>query len=195
MDVTFFPTPADFRHWLAENHETAPELWVGYYKKDTGRPSITWPESVDQALCFGWIDGIRKTIDDQSYKIRFTPRRQDSVWSAVNIKKVAELTKQGLMQPAGLRAFQQRRTDKSEIYTYEQAKNPQFDPTHEQQFRANQKAWDYFQSQPPGYRKSATWWVISAKKEETRLKRLNTLITDSENHRRIAPLNRKPNSE
>jgi uncharacterized protein YdeI (YjbR/CyaY-like superfamily) len=195
MEPLFFPTPADFRQWLAENHETAPELWVGYYKKDTDRPSINWSESVDQALCFGWIDGIRKTIDDQSYKIRFTPRRKDSVWSAVNIKKVAELSEQGLMQPAGLRAFEQRKQDKSVIYAYEQRNNPQFEEAHQQQFRANEKAWAYFQSQPPGYRKTATWWVISAKQEATRLKRLATLITDSENNRPLAQFNRKPTSE
>ena len=195
MDVTFFPTPADFRQWLSANHQTVPELWVGYYKKDSGRPSITWPESVDQALCFGWIDGIRKSIDGESYKIRFTPRRKDSIWSAVNIKRVGELTEQGLMQPAGLHAFAQRKQDKSVLYAYEQRANPQLEEAHEQQFRANEKAWAYFQSQPLGYRKTAVWWIISAKKEETRLKRLTTLIADSENGRPLAQLNRKPNSE
>ena len=187
----FFAAPADFRAWLDAHHENAQELWVGFYKKDSGRPSITWPEAVDEALCVGWIDGIRKRIDDISYKIRFTPRRRTSTWSAVNIARVPELMRQKRMRPAGLAAFEQRAEAKSGIYSYEQRQNAAFDAKAEKQFRANPKAWKFFQAQPPGYRKTATWWVISAKREETRQKRLETLIADSAAGLPIAQLDRK----
>src|SRR5689334_96598 len=164
MDVTFFETASAFRTWLEEHHDTAQELLVGFYKKNSGKPSITWPESVDEALCFGWIDGVRKSIDDISYTIRFTPRKPRSTWSTVNIKRVEELTRLGLMRPAGLKAFEQRAEEKSGIYAYEQKNAAELDPTYEQQFRANQKAWDFFQAQAAWYRKTAIWWVISAKK-------------------------------
>ena len=187
----FFATPAEFRAWLAKHHQTANELWVGFYKKDSGRPSITWPESVDEALCVGWIDGIRKTIDAQSYKIRFTPRKATSTWSAVNIARVAELTREKRMRPAGLAAFERRSEAKSGIYAYEQRQNAAFTPAEEQQFRANAKAWKFFQAQPAGYRKTTTWWVICAKRDETRAKRLATLIADSAAGLPIAQLDRK----
>jgi uncharacterized protein YdeI (YjbR/CyaY-like superfamily) len=187
----FFANPAEFRAWLEAHHEDARELWVGFYKKDSGRPSITWPESVDEALCVGWIDGIRKTIDATSYKIRFTPRKSTSTWSAVNIARVAELTREKRMRPAGLAAFEQRKEAKSAIYAYEQRQNAAFDPAEEQQFRANAKAWRFFETQPPGYRTTATWWVISAKRPETRQKRLATLIADSAAGLPIAQLDRK----
>jgi uncharacterized protein YdeI (YjbR/CyaY-like superfamily) len=186
---TFFATPADFRAWLAEHHADAQELLVGFYKKGSGRPSITWPESVDEALCFGWIDGVRKRIDDVSYTIRFTPRKPRSTWSAVNIRRVEELTRLGRMQPAGLAAFAARTEDNSGIYSHEQPR-AELDPASEQQFRANQQAWDFFQAQPASYRKAAIWWVASAKKEETRCKRLATLIDDSANGRTIRMLTR-----
>ena len=186
----FFAKPAAFRKWLERNHGAAHELWVGFYKKETGRPSITWPESVDEALCVGWIDGIRKRIDDESYTIRFTPRKARSIWSAVNIARVAELTREGRMLPAGLAAFERRSADKSAIYAYEQRKNAAFDEAAERQFRANAKAWEFFQAQPPGYRKTATYKVISAKREETRQKRLAALIADSAAGRRIRELDR-----
>lgn len=192
MNPVFFPTPADLRRWFEQNHDTAQELWVGYYKKGTGKPSITWPESVDQALCFGWIDGIRKSIDDESYKIRFTPRKASSNWSTVNIKRVGQLTGLGLMQPPGLRVFEQRKGEKSGVYSFENQDKAKLPAEFEQQLRANQKAWTFFQSQPPWYQRAASWWVISAKKEETRLKRLATLINDSEHGRTIAPLTRRP---
>jgi len=190
MDVKFFKTPSKFRAWLEANHDKAQELWVGYYKKDSGKPSMTWPESVDQALCFGWIDGIRKSIDAESYKIRFTPRKPTSIWSAVNIKRVAELTEQGLIHPAGLEAFQKRSDDKSAIYGYEQRENAALNKDYQEQFKANVKAWDWFHAQAPSYQKTAIWWVVSAKQEVTQLKRLATLIEDSENGRRVAPLRR-----
>ena len=166
------------------------ELWVGFYKKSSGKPSITWPESVDGALCFGWIDGIRKSLDEISYVIRFTPRRARSIWSAVNIKRVGELTKLRLMWPAGLKAFEKRSGDRSEIYAYEQRKGAKLSTAYEKQFRANRKAWDFFRTQPPSYQRTASWWVISAKKEETRSKRLARLIKGSEQQRSIRPLTR-----
>jgi uncharacterized protein YdeI (YjbR/CyaY-like superfamily) len=171
---TFFPTPADFRAWLERNHDTAAKLLVGFHKKGSGRPSITWPESVDEALCFGWIDGIRRTIDEESYTIRFTPRRPRSNWSLVNLKRVAELTKLGRMQPAGLRAFEARDARRSGTYSYEQQSAQRqaelkLAPAYEKKFKANAKAWAYFQSQAPYYQRTTIRWVMSAKMEETRL--------------------------
>src|SRR5512142_1057066 len=176
MTIIFFPTPADFRTWLEEHHATASELLVGFYKTRSGHPSITWPESVDQALCFGWIDGVRKSLDDISYTIRFTPRKARSTWSAVNIKRAKELIEQGLMCPAGLKAFEARSDDNSAIYAYEQRHNPTLPEADEAQFRANSRAWSFFQAQPASYRRTAYWWIISAKKRETQIKRLGQLI-------------------
>lgn len=191
MKPTFFETPDDFRRWLERNHDKATELLVGFYKRGSGRPSITWPESVDQALCFGWIDGVRKRIDDVSYTIRFTPRKKSSNWSAINIRRVGELTKLGLMQPSGLRAFEQRTAAKSAIYEYENAPK-QLPPADEKKFRANRKAWAYFTSQAPSYQRVAIHWVVSAKREETRARRLALLIEDSANGRRLAAYTLKP---
>jgi uncharacterized protein YdeI (YjbR/CyaY-like superfamily) len=186
--------PEAFRAWLEQHHATDQELWVGFYKKDSGRPSITWPESVDEALCFGWIDGVRKSIDDESYMIRFTPRKPSSTWSAVNIKRVGELAEQGRMHPAGLAAFARRTEAKSGIYAYENRDSAALEAADEQQFRANAQAWDFFQAQPPGYRKTAIWWVVSAKQEATRRKRLATLIDDSAHGRTIRSLTRPTKS-
>jgi uncharacterized protein YdeI (YjbR/CyaY-like superfamily) len=190
MNVKFFKSPFEFRQWLDRHHATAQELQVGYYKKGSGKPSLTWPESVDEALCFGWIDGIRKSLDDESYTIRFTPRRPRSTWSAVNIKRVEELTEQGRMQPAGLRAFQARTENRSGIYAYEQ-RSDTLDAPYAQKLKQNQAAWAFFQSQSSSYRRNACWWVVSAKREETRLKRLATLIEDSAHGRTIPLLTRK----
>ena len=188
----FFATPDEFRAWLELHHETETELWVGYHKKSTGLPSMTWSDSVDQALCFGWIDGIRESIDENRYTNRFTPRRSGSTWSAVNIRKVERLTAEGLMRPAGLRAYEARKKSNSEIYSYEQArKDAALDTESEQQFRANEAAWAWFEKAPPSYRKAAVWWVISAKKDETRAKRLATLIEDSAKGRTVPPLTRR----
>ncbi|HVR97245.1 MAG TPA: YdeI/OmpD-associated family protein [Thermoanaerobaculia bacterium] len=181
----FFATPAEFREWLEKHHTTARELWVGFYKRDSGKPSITWPESVDEALCVGWIDGVRKRIDDESYKIRFTPRKASSNWSAVNIKRIQELIDQGRVLPAGREALAKRKEEKSGIYAYEQRKSASLDPAAEKQFRAHKAAWEFFQAQPPGYRQVITWWVVSAKREDTRQKRLATLIETSAKGRRI----------
>jgi len=185
MKPTFFAKPADFRRWLKRNHEKAGELLVGFWKKDSGKPSITWPESVDEALSFGWIDGVRRRIDDESYSIRFTPRRRGSIWSAVNIKRATELTRLERMSPAGLRAFEARDEKKSAIYSYENRPR-ELAPEDEKRFRANKRAWEYWSAQPPGYRRVVTYWVMEAKKEETRERRLAQLIDDSTHGRRIA---------
>lgn len=187
--VLFFATPDEWRSWLAENHEQAQEVWVGYYKVNSGRPSLTWSQSVDEALCFGWIDGVRYSIDEISYKIRFTPRRPGSNWSAVNIKKVEEMIARGRMTPAGLKAYKARKPDKSGVYSYEQAR-PQLDPAYEEELRGNAAAWEFFQSQPAWYRRTAGHWVMEAKREETRRKRLATLIEDSAQGKTIGPLTR-----
>lgn len=191
MEPTFFATPAKFRAWLQKHHDTAPELLVGFYKKGSGKPSITWPEAVDQALCFGWIDGVRRSLDDERYMNRFTPRRPGSNWSAVNIKRAKELSDLGLMHPAGLKAFEAR-TDRSGVYSYEQRHSVKLDESYERRFRRNEKAWEYFTSRPPSYRTSAVYWVMSAKKEETRERRLARLIDDSAHGRTVPPLTPPP---
>jgi uncharacterized protein YdeI (YjbR/CyaY-like superfamily) len=178
MQPTFFETPAAFRAWLAGHHATAAELLVGFYKKGSKRPSITWPESVDEALCYGWIDGIRKGIDAETYTIRFTPRKRVSVWSTVNVNRVKALTDLGRMQPDGLMAFETRKEGKSGIYSHEQKDVELPGPFHKL-LRANKTAWAFFRAQAGWYRKAATWWVVSAKKEETRRKRLDSLIVYS----------------
>lgn len=181
----FFPTPADFRAWLEANHTSAAELWVGYYRKGVARPGMIWSESVDQALCFGWIDGVRQRINDESYTNRFTPRRRGSNWSQVNIKRALELIEAGLMQSAGLAAFEAR--DKASAGEYSYESRPQgLDEACEVELRADAAAWTYWEAQPPHYRKGAAHWVMSAKREETRRKRLATLIEDSAAGRRIA---------
>jgi uncharacterized protein YdeI (YjbR/CyaY-like superfamily) len=186
----FFSTPAAWRAWLEKHHNTESEILVGFYKRDSGRPSITWPESVDQALCFGWIDGVRRRIDDESYTIRFTPRKPRGTWSMVNVKRVAELSQQGLMHEAGIKAFGARNQERSGIYSFEQ-RNIEFPPEYESLFRGNPVAWEFFETQPAWYRRTATWLVISAKKEETRRKRLAKLIDQSEKKLTLAELTRK----
>jgi len=173
--VRFFKTPAELRRWFAKHHASEDVLWVGFYRKDSGEPSVTWPESVDEALVVGWIDGIRKRIDGQRYKIRFTPRRRGSVWSAINIARVEELAKAGRMRPAGLDAFALRRENRSGIYSYEQRAAALPEP-YAAMLAANKRAEAFFAAQPPSYRKLACWWVVSAKQEETRSKRLGKLI-------------------
>lgn len=187
MKPIFFASPAEWRAWLEENHAHEDEALVGFHKKASGLPSMTWSESVDEALCFGWIDGVRRAIDETSYSIRFTPRRQRSTWSAINLKKAEELIEQGMMHPAGLAAFEKRSEERSKIYSYERA-SATLGNDYEREFRANEKAWAFWESQPPGYRKTATWWVISAKQEATRRRRLANLIQDSAGGRRIGQL-------
>jgi uncharacterized protein YdeI (YjbR/CyaY-like superfamily) len=188
MKPTFFKTPDAWRKWLERHHADRAELWVGFYKKGSGKPSITWPESVDGALCFGWIDGIRKSLDDESYVIRFTPRRAGSIWSAVNIKRAGELKKLGLMSEAGLKAFAVRRDDRSAIYSYEQRRTARLPAVFQKQLEGNRAAWEFFSAQPPGYQRTAAFYVVSAKKPETQLKRLQRLIQDCAAGRRIGIL-------
>ena len=181
MKAIFFSSPAAFRKWLQQHAATEQELLVGFYKTTSGKPSITWPQSVDEALCFGWIDGVRKRVDDVSYTIRFSPRRATSIWSAINIKRVQALAKQGRVTPAGLKAFEARRENKSGVYSYEQRPSELIEP-YAGMLARNGKAAKYFAEQPPSYRRDAIWWVISAKQEETRLRRARTLIELSSQH-------------
>lgn len=166
------------------HHETAAALWVGYYKVGTGTPSLTWSESVDEALCFGWIDGIRKSVDEQRYKIRFTPRSPKSIWSAVNIKKVTQLVAEGRMQPAGMAAFAHRKEESSEVYAYEQ-KAVGLKPEYEALLQANEAAWAFFAKFPPSHRRQMVHWVMSAKQEATQRRRLTTLIEKCEKGERF----------
>lgn len=186
----FFETPAAFRAWLRTHHAQRDEVWVGFYKRASGRPSITWPQSVDEALCFGWIDGIRRSLDDTRYAIRFTPRRPQSTWSAVNIRRVKELIRLGRMQPAGLHAFEARADEKTALSSYEQRKTARLEASDERRFKANAKAWAFFDAQPPWYRRIAVYWVVSAKRPETRERRLAALIADSARGRTVPPLTR-----
>jgi uncharacterized protein YdeI (YjbR/CyaY-like superfamily) len=186
----FFDTPASFRTWLADNHATARELLVGFHKRGTGKPSITWPESVDEALCFGWIDGVRRSVSPDAYSIRFTPRKPTSIWSAVNVGRVAELTRLGKMTPAGQRAFAARTEARTGVYSFERNQAAVLSPAHELTLRADARAAAYFDAQAPWYRRAATHWVISAKREETRDKRLAQLVEACAAGEPIAPLRR-----
>jgi uncharacterized protein YdeI (YjbR/CyaY-like superfamily) len=194
MKIVFFQSASDFREWLLSNHDKVRELWVGFYKKKSGKIGISYPEAVDEALCFGWIDGIKKAVDDVSYTNRFTPRKPKSFWSAVNIKRVRELTDLRRMTAPGLKAFAGRDEQKAMQYSYERS-TCELKGGYEKQFRGNAKAWEFFQAQPPGYRRTASWWVISAKREETRDKRLATLIETSEHGRRLDMLAPQSNKE
>ncbi len=175
----FFANQSGFRKWLKKNHKKETELIVGFYKVDSRKPSITWSQSVDEALCFGWIDGVRTSIDKDSYQIRFTPRKPSSIWSVINIKKVEDLTKQGLMRPAGLAAFKKRKEERSKVYAFENDEMA-FTRDFEKKFKSNKIAWQYFQSLSASYKKTSKHWVMSAKQETTRLKRLAKLIDDCE---------------
>jgi len=183
-DIKYFATIAEFREWLEANHSDVRELQVGFYKKNSGRFNFSWSEAVDAAICFGWIDGVRNSVDEMSYTVRFTPRKARSIWSAVNINKVEELSRLGLMRPAGIAAFKRRDEKKSAIYAYEQ-KKAALGEDYEARFRASAKAWEFFEAQAAYYRRTAIWWVISAKQEETRLKRLGKLINNSEAGKRV----------
>jgi len=187
LDLKYFKSSSEFRKWLEKNHAAAAELWVGFYKKDSNIKSITYQEAVDQALCFGWIDGIKKKVDELSYTHRFTPRKSNSNWSSTNIKRVGELKKLGLMHPSGIKVFNQRDKEKIKQYSIER-KTLTLDKSFIQIFKTQIIAWNYFQSQSPSYQKLAALWVMSAKKEETRLRRLNTLIEDSANNRKLAAI-------
>lgn len=190
MEPCFFPTPAHLQKWFEKHHATATELLVGYYKKDSGKPSATWPESVDEALCVGWIDGIRRRLDEVSYTIRFTPRKPGSIWSAVNIQRAQALIAEGRMRPAGLAAFEARKANRSGIYSYEQRSAELVEP-YAKRLRQNKAAWMFYQVQSPSYRKAVNWWVVSAKQEATRLRRLGQLIERSGQGRLIPQFTRR----
>jgi uncharacterized protein YdeI (YjbR/CyaY-like superfamily) len=185
VNPKFFKTPSDFRKWLSANHTKSKELWVGFYKKSSGKPSITWPESVDEALCFGWIDGVRKRVDDESYMIRFSPRRAGSIWSGINIRNVQRLIDEQRMHSSGLKAYEARKEYRSGIYSYEQ-RSPELVEPYLSMLKQNRAAWQFFQRQPPSYRKMMNWFIVSAKKEETRRSRLQKLIEASSGGKRIA---------
>ncbi|RAU82026.1 bacteriocin-protection protein [Pontibacter arcticus] len=184
MKPAFFADQAAFRNWLAQHHAHAKELLVGFYKVGSGKASMTWPQSVDQALCYGWIDGVRKSIDAESYCIRFTPRKPKSIWSNVNIKKVAALTEQGLMQPAGLAAFSLRTEARSGVYTFENAP-VELDEKFENQLKENTAAWEFYQKQAPSYKRTVASWIMSAKQPATQQNRIQKLISKSEACERI----------
>ena len=193
MEALYFDSPAAFGAWLEEHHATETEVLVGFWKAATGKPSLTWSESVDEALCHGWIDGIRRRVDDERFTIRFTPRKARSTWSLVNVRKVAELTAQGRMRPAGIAAFEARRKENTGVYSFERAADAVLDEAQEARFRAEPQAWEWFTAQAPSYRKAALHWVTSAKRPETRERRLTLLITDSAAKQRIGPM-RRPGS-
>lgn len=187
-NVTKFETASAFRAWLEENHDSVNHIWVGYWKKQTGRVSVTWPETVDQALCFGWIDGIRKRIDDDSYAIRFTQRRSKSVWSRRNIERFEALLADGQVEQSGLEAYERRTKEKSGVYSFEQKTSPELPVELVAIFKADAAAWLDWVSRPPGYRKQASHWVMSARREATRRRRLAELISDSGAGRKVKPL-------
>lgn len=189
-DVTHFETAEGFRAWLAEHHEARDVLWVGFWKKATGRASITWEESVDEALCFGWIDGLRKRIDDEAYAIRFTPRRDGSVWSLRNMERYGALEADDRIAPAGAATYARRTEEKSGVYSFEQDDRPRLSAAFEERLKADEAAWASWENRPPGYRKRASHWVMSAKREETRERRFRTLIDDEAAGRKIKPLRR-----
>jgi uncharacterized protein YdeI (YjbR/CyaY-like superfamily) len=189
MDVVFFDSSADFRAWLEAHHASATELWVGFYRKDSGKRGISYPEAVDQALCFGWIDGVRRGVDATSYTNRFSPRKLGSNWSAVNIKRVGELSALGLMHAAGVKAFEARDPARVQELSSE-GRAIELDGEYAERLRAHPEASAFFHAQSPWYRRTASWWVVSAKKEETRLKRLAALIEDSAAGLWVGPLRR-----
>ncbi len=184
MKPKFFPTQEDFRKWLEENHEKETELVVGFYNVKSGKGGITWSEAVDQAICFGWIDGVRRNVDEESYSNRFTPRLPTSNWSAVNIEKVRVLIAKGLMMPAGIAAYEKRILEKSAIYAYENELK-QFSEEFEKQFKAKEMAWEFFEIQANWYKKQMINWVMTAKQEATRERRLEKLVEESEKGNRV----------
>ena len=185
-----FPAPADLQKWFEANHASEEELWVGYFKKSSGRPSVTWPESVDEALCVGWIDGIRKNVDETRYTIRFTPRKPGSIWSSINVRRARALARGKRLRPAGLEAFEARRENRIGVYSYERRPSGLVEP-YRSLLKRNRKAWNFFEAQPGSYKRAVCWWVVSAKKEETRRKRLAQLVADSSRGRRIRQFTRR----
>lgn len=189
LTAVYFSSPAEFRAWLTVHHESATELLVGFHKSGTGKPTMTWTESVREALCFGWIDGVRKRVDDARYTIRFTPRKSTSIWSAVNVRHIEELTAAGLMYPAGIAAFEKKRDSKSSVYSFEQ-RTVELPEPYVTTFCKQKRAWNWFERSAPSYRKAAVWFVVSAKREETRVRRLAQLIECSGNEERLPHLSK-----
>ena len=190
MKVVFFKSSAECRRWFDRNHDKVTELWFGFYKKSSGKRGITYREALDEALCFGWIDGIKKTVDEDSYTYRFTPRKPKSVWSVINTKRAEELRKLGRMAESGLKALAARDPKRSGIYSFENRPR-KLSPDFEKRFKANKDAWEFFKKMPPGYQRLACFFVMSAKKEETRLSRLDRLIEASEKKTKIGPVTEK----
>jgi uncharacterized protein YdeI (YjbR/CyaY-like superfamily) len=190
VQPTFFATAAAFRTWLEKHHEKEPEVLVGFYKKGTGTPSITWPEAVDEALCFGWIDGVRRSLGDEAYSIRFTPRKPRSIWSAVNVARIEELQRLGRLTAAGLQAFEARVPERTAVYSHERQTAAELAPDEDRRLRANREASAFFDRQAPSYRRAAIHWVITAKRTDTRQRRLEQLINDSAEGRTVPPLTR-----
>jgi uncharacterized protein YdeI (YjbR/CyaY-like superfamily) len=193
MQPKFFTSPEKFRHWLERNHDSATELLVGFHKKSSDKKSITYAEALDEALCFGWIDGVRKNLNETSYTIRFTPRKPRSIWSNVNVKHVERLQKEGRMHRAGIEAYERRAPERTGIYAFENAPR-ELPPEYEKTFRQNKAAWKFFQEQPAGYKRLMVFRTVSAKKEETRLRRLKQLIESSEKGERMGILKQKENA-
>lgn len=191
--LKFFRTAAAFRRWLEKNHERPDELWVGFYKKDSGKGGITYPQALDEALCFGWIDGLRKSLDQDAFTIRFTRRKPRSIWSNVNIRHVERLTQEGRMRPPGIAAYSSRTPERSGVYSFER-ETAELEPAMKQRFMKNRKAWKFFEAQPPYYRRIVSWWIISAKKNETRERRLAQLIEYSALQQRLPQLTPAPRS-
>lgn len=195
MEVTrdklrFFRSPSAFRRWLEKNHDKEQELWIGFYRKDSGKGGITYHQALDEALCFGWIDGIRKKVDGDSFTNRFTPRKKNSIWSNVNIAHVERLTREQRMMQPGIAAFSAKDPSRAGVYSFEREK-AELEPDMKKRFRQNEKAWKYFEAQPPYYRRMAAWWIISAKRDVTREKRLAELISVSAKEMRLAPFSSK----
>jgi uncharacterized protein YdeI (YjbR/CyaY-like superfamily) len=190
MDAIYFGSAAEFHQWLKENGYTTTEILLGFYKKDSGLDGITYKEALDEALCFGWIDAVRRRVEETRFTIWFTPRKARSIWSNVNTKRAEELIKLGRMQSGGLKVFEKRDPARAGVYAFENAEW-KLDAASEKKFKANKKAWEFFQTQAPWYQRTASWWVISAKREETRVKRLEQLIKDSDKGQRLRHLSRK----
>lgn len=184
----YFRSAAEFRAWLEKNHATVAEVLVGFHRVSSGKPSLTWSESVDQALCFGWIDGVRRSVDATRYTIRFTPRKPRSNWSKINIAKVAALRSADLMRPAGEKAYSAREEKRSGVYAFEQERPIELSAVYRKMLKGNQKAWGFFQAQAPYYKRLMSFWVMSARREETRVKRITRLIADSARGRRVGTM-------
>jgi uncharacterized protein YdeI (YjbR/CyaY-like superfamily) len=194
MKPKFFSSPAQFREWLEQNHHSVTELLVGFHKKSSGKKSVTYSEALDEALCFGWIDGVRRNLNETSYTIRFTPRKPKSIWSLVNVRHVERLKKEGRMHPAGLEAYERRDPKRTGIYSFEN-EAVGLSPEYEKTFRQNKKAWKFFEEQAPYYKKLSTHWVMRAKKEETRIRRLQHLIERAEKGLKTGVIDAKPKAQ